>query len=115
MENSGYEYQQVEVIIERNGEIRNITKQVLKNESEKLISYFIHKEGNEYEVRENIRTLEITSFQGNNEMLEINLLMPNTWFVENNNFIYRKDLSKEQIIESEEKDMIYRNYKKIID
>lgn len=115
VENSRYEYQQVEVIVEETGEIRNITKQVLKNESEKLISYFIHKEGNEYEVRENIRTLEITSFQGNNEMLEINLLMPNTWFVENNNFIYRKDLSKEQIIESEEKDMIYRNYKKIID
>ncbi len=111
-----YEYKEVEVKVEETGEIRKITTQELvKNETGKRIIYFLHKEDEDYETREYGNILEIISYQKQREMLEINLLMPNDWFVENNNFIYRKDLSKNEIIEVEERDMLYRSYKKIID
>lgn len=110
-----YEYEEVEIKNEETNETKNITEVVSSNETVKNIVYYVHKENENYEIKEYENTLEIISFQENGEMFEINLLMPNSWFIENNNFIYRKDLSKAQIIETEEKDMVYRNYKKIID
>lgn len=111
------EYDSIETEVKELGaeESKNITKDILKkNETIKNVIYFIHKNNNLYNVHEYGRTIEINSVQSNNEMLEINLLMPKEWFIENNNYIYRKDLSKSEIISTEERDMIIRQNMEII-
>lgn len=92
-----------------------VIEEIEINEKIKNVVYFMHKEDGNYEINEYGNTIEIYSEQKRGEMLEINLLMLNEWFVENNNFIYRKDLSKQDIIEVEEKEELYRSYKWILD
>lgn len=104
-----------EVFNEETNETRIIYEEMISNETNKNIIYYIHKEDNNYIVNEFDKTLEIYSTQKNNEIFEINLLMPKEWFVESNNFIYRKDLSKKDIVEIEEKELLYREYKGILE
>jgi uncharacterized membrane protein len=106
---------EIETIDEETNETIITTEEMKINETIKNIQYYIHKNDQKYEVNEQNNIIEIYSEQDKKEILEINLLMPNEWFVENNNFIYRRDLSKQDIIEAEEKDQLYRNYKWILD